>query len=90
MRPAETLPNGTVLRFVPNGYRIGTTDHTAAKRIRVKLEHGTTWIARCDSWDGVTWSREWTVRRTLLQSVEMAVRHYAEEMDNQPYAHNQP
>jgi hypothetical protein len=84
MRPPETLPNGTTLHYVEGGYRIRRPEMHSFRRIRVRLvrgDHGTWWRARCDAWNGFTWEREWTIARTLLACVEMAVSQYAAELD---------
>lgn len=91
MRPAETLPHGTTIRPTSGGYRLHRPDRYSYGRIAVGLrKDGTGWYARCDAWDGYTWTRDRFMICPTIDQLEAAIREYAIRLDNHAHACSSP
>ena len=93
MRPAETFEYGTTLHPTQGGYRIRRPDRATYGRVFVRFingQHGQWWRARCDAWDGFTWSQDRIIARPTIDELEQAVRDYAQALDQKARACSLP
>ena len=86
MRPPETYPHGTRLVYVSGGYRITRPDRTSLGRIAVSIRRDRSWHARCEAWDGYTWTIDVILARPTLMELEQAVKDYVARVDNHVHA----
>jgi hypothetical protein len=93
MRPAETFEYGTTLHPTQGGYRIRRPDRHSYGRVFVRLvdgQYAKWWRARCDAWDGFSWSQDKILARPTIAELEEAVREYVAGLDRKAHACSLP